>query len=82
MHKMYKLSNSYWKSRLLLNIKGCPILDGEQDGRGVGERGIYLSLLIHQEHTCRHRSACRTPAESRQEYMTSRKEFIEPQKTW
>ena len=28
----------------------------------------------------RHRSACRTPAESRQEYLTSRKEYIDPSK--
>ena len=82
MHKIYKLSNSYWKSRLLINIKRCSILDGEQDGRGVGECGIHLSLRIHQEHTFKHRSACRTPAENRQEYLTSRKKYIDPCKTW
>ena len=54
---------------------------GEQDGRGVGGRGVHLSSRIHQEYTFRHRSACRTPAESRQEYLTSRKEYIEPHKT-
>ena len=37
---------------------------GEQDGRGVGGRGVHLSPRIHQEYTFRHRSACRTPAES------------------
>ena len=63
MHKIYKLSNSYWKSRLLINIKRCSILDAEQDGRGVGECGIHLSLRIHQEYTFRHRSVRRTPAE-------------------
>jgi len=42
---------------------------------------VYLSPLIHQEYTSRHRSACRTPAESRQEYLTRGKEYIEPQKT-
>ena len=54
---------------------------GEQRGRGVGGRGVHLSPRIHQEYTFRHRSACRTPAESRQEYLTSRKEYIEPHKT-
>ena len=36
----------------------------------------------HQEYTFRHRSACRTPAESRQAYLTSGKEYIEPCKPW
>ena len=54
---------------------------GEQDGGGVGGRGVHLSPRIHQEHTFRHRSACRTPAESGQEYLTNRKEYIEPRKT-
>ena len=36
---------------------------------------------IHQEYTFRHRSACRTSAESRQEYLTSGNEYIEPRKT-
>ena len=49
---------------------------GEQDGRGVGGRGVHLSPLIHQEYTIRHRSASRTPAESGQEYLTSRKEYM------
>ena len=53
----------------------------EQDGRGVGGCGVHLSPWIHQEYTFRHRSACRTPAESRQEYLTSGKEYIEPPKT-
>ena len=34
---------------------------GEQDGRGVSGCGVHLSPWIHQEHTLRHRSACRTP---------------------
>ena len=42
---------------------------------------VHLSPRIHQEYTSRHRSACRTPAESGQEYLTSRKEYIEPRKT-
>ena len=42
----------------------------------------HISLhWIHQEHTFRHRSARRPPAESRQEYLTSGKEYIEPWKT-
>ena len=44
----------------------------EQDGRGVGGCGVHLSPRIHQEYTFRHRSACRTPAGSRQEYLISR----------
>ena len=54
----------------------------EQDGEGTGGCGVHLSPRIHQEYTFRHRSACRTPAESRQEYLTSGKEYIEPHKTW
>ena len=49
----------------------------EQDGRGVGGCGIHLSTEIHQEYTFRHRSACIKPAESGQEYLTSRKEYID-----
>ena len=56
--------------------------EGEQDGRGVGGPEVHLSAQIHQEYTFRHRSACRTPAESGQEYLTSGKENIEPCKTW
>ena len=54
---------------------------GEQDGGGVDVRGVHLSPQMHQEYTFRHRNACRTPVESRQEYMTSGKEYIEPHKT-
>ena len=54
---------------------------GEQDGGGVVGCGVHLSPWIHQEHTFSHRSACRTPAESRQEYLTSRKKYIELHKT-
>jgi len=43
--------------------------------------GVHLSPWIHQEYTFRHRSACRTPAKSRKEYLTSGKEYIEPSKT-
>ena len=54
----------------------------EQDGRGVGGHGVHLSLQIHQEYTFRHRSACKTPAESRQENLISGgKEYIDRHKT-
>ena len=43
---------------------------------GVGGCGTHLSPRIYQEYTFRHRSACRTPAESRHEYPTNRKECI------
>ena len=52
--------------------------EGKQDGRGVGGHGVHLSPQVHQEHTFRHRSACRTPAESGQKYVTSGKEYVEP----
>ena len=42
----------------------------EENGRGVGGHGVYLSPWIHQEYTFRPRSACRTPAESGQECLT------------
>ena len=57
-----------------LNIKGCG--KREQDGRGAGGHGVHLSPWIHQEYTFRHRSACRMPAESGQEYLTSGKEYM------
>ena len=46
----------------------------EQDGGGVGGCGVPLSPQIHQKHTFRHRSACRTAAESKQEDLTSGQE--------
>ena len=55
---------------------------GEQDGGGLGGQGVHLSPRIHEEYPFRHRNACRTPAKSRQEYLTSGKEYIEPHKTW
>ena len=54
---------------------------GEQDGIGVGGHGVQLSPHIHQEYIFRRKSACRTPAESRQEYLTRGKRYIEPRKT-
>ena len=53
----------------------------EQDGRGVGGHEVHLSPQMHQEYTFRHRSACRTPAESGQECLTSGKEYTEPHKS-
>ena len=60
------------KRRLLLGRKVMTNLDSilkskdirEQDGGRVGGHGIHLFQWIHQEHIFRHRSACRTPAES------------------
>ena len=57
-------------------------MGGEQDGGRVGGHGVHLSPQIHQEYTFKQKSACRTPAESRQEYLTSEKEYIDPRKTW
>ena len=62
----------------MLPLKNCSV-KGEQDGRGVDGCGVHLSSRIHQEYTFRHRSTSRTPAESGQEYLTSGKEYIEPQ---
>ena len=43
----------------------------------------YISLhgYIKNTPSDRHRIACRTPVESKQEYLTSRKEYIDPGKT-
>ena len=59
----------------------CHIVEQEQDGGGVGGRGVHLSPRMHQEYTFRHRSACRTPAENGQGYLTRGKEYIDPHKT-
>ena len=53
----------------------------EQDGGGSDGCAVHLSPQIHQEYTFRHRSACRAPAGSRQEYLTSGEEYREPHKT-
>ena len=53
------------------------VKEGEQDGGGVGGCEVQLSAQIHQEYIFRHRSACRTLAESGQEYLTRGKEYIE-----
>ena len=63
------------KTGLKLNIQ-------EEDGREIGGHGARLSPWIHQEYTFGNRSAGRTPAERRQEYLTSGKEYTEPGKSW
>ena len=55
--------------------------EGEPDGGGVDGHGVHLSPWIHQEYTFRHRNARRTPAESGQEYLATKNEYIEPHKT-
>ena len=45
----------------------------ERDSGGVDGCEIHLSSQIRQEYNLRLRSACRTPAESEQEYLTSGK---------
>ena len=45
----------------------------EKDGRGVGGHGVYLSPQKNQKYTFRHRSPCRTQAESGREYLTKGK---------
>ena len=69
--------------KLLLNMKEEKIyrLPENKMVEKIGGCGVHLSPWIHQEYTFRHRSACRTPAESRQEYLTSGKEYIESCKT-
>ena len=56
-------------------------LEREQDGRGVGGHGVHPFPQIGQEYTIRQESACRTPAEGRQEDLTRGKEHTEPGKT-
>ena len=51
------------------------------DGRGIGGCGVHLSPQMHQD-THSDRSACRTPAESGQNLLTTSKEYIEPCITW
>ena len=53
----------------------------EQDGGGIDRCGVHRSPQIHKGYIFRHRSAWRIPAESGQEYLTSRKEYIELHKT-
>ena len=71
---------TYSLSILIQFILKCVELR-EQGGRGVGGCGVHLSPWIHQEYTFRHRSACRTSPGSRQQDLTSGKEYIESCKT-
>ena len=64
----------------IYRFKNKKMREGEDDG-GVGGLGVHLSTQIHQEYALRRRSACRTPAQSQQEYLTSGREYIEPCKT-
>ena len=67
---------------MLWHVSELPIVFGrEQDGEGAGGHGVHCSPWIHQEYSFKQRSACRTPAESRQEYLTNRKEYIASLKT-
>ena len=70
-------ASSHWSK--WPSFKSLPKI--EQDGGGVGGHGVHLSPQTHQKYTFRHRSACRTPAESREEYLTSGKEYIDLHKT-
>lgn len=49
-----------------------------RNGRGVGGHGIYLSMDISDSDTA---VIADHQLESRQEYLTTRKEYIEPCKT-
>ena len=53
----------------------------DRENKMAEEQADVEYISLHQEYTFRHRSACRTPAESRQEYLTNGKEYIEPCKT-
>ena len=67
----------YWRRLLRVpwSSDSKKICLSEQDSREVGKSGVHLSPWIHQEYTFRHRSACRTPPESGQEYLTSGKKY-------
>ena len=68
----------YIKTRLIIAcLQEIHVRGGEKDGGGIGGRGVHLSPQIHQEYTFRHRSACRKPAESGQEYLTRGKDYID-----
>ena len=72
MFRLHHSSESMLKRQKLGKNKMC---------EGVGGHGVHLSSRTPQEDTFRHRSACRTPAENREEYLTSGKEYIDPRKT-
>ena len=68
---LIKVEEESEKAGLKLNIQKTKIR--EQDGRGVGGHGVYLSPQKNQKYTFRHRSPCRTQAESGREYLTKGK---------
>ena len=57
------------------------LISREQDGRGEGGSGVQLSPRIRQEYTFSRRSTPGTSAEGGQEYLSSRKKYIDPHKT-
>ena len=66
-------------------VSFCPRDSQESSPRWQRSKWMWntstLSPWIHQEYTFRHRSACRTPAQRGQEYLTRGKEYTEPRKT-
>ena len=75
---IFKTSKWLMQLGIKNNNKKTPIkIQGEdqerQNGREVGGHGVNLFPWIYQEYTFRHRSTCRTPAESIQEYLTEGK---------
>ena len=52
-----------------------------QRSRWTWSTSLSTAPRIHEEYTFRYRNACGTPAESGKEYLTSGKEYIEPNKT-
>ena len=80
MARWCKDQNSLLPEQLLKQLSVIAsnlICSVEQDGIGVGGRGVHLSPWIHQDYPFRHRSACRKPAESGQEYLTRGKDYID-----
>ena len=55
-------------------------VDREKDGEEYVDME-YMSLYGNVRNTPSDTTAWRTPAESRQEYLTTGKEYIEPHKT-
>ena len=76
---VFDLRASYFLATSLIHLKFYIkiVFNREQDGGGVGGCGVALSSRIHQEYTFRHRNACRTPAEIRQEDLTTGNQYIE-----
>ena len=77
----YEIKRHLLLGRKALTNVNSILKNREREQDGGGGHGVHLAPQIHQEFTFRHRSACRTTAESGQEYLTSGKECIEPHKT-